>query len=207
MSERELKLNAIRTVKQSPGLVLEEHGHCEVPAGCGGVVLRWRSRSRFPVQVWIHTLESKAIFLDGEPMTSGRPLVEAGDHVLALRFERIDPAAAVLMAACRLDLRRPRVSNPQPPPEGAFRLLSLPDGTWRFTAEPPPDDSWMRPGFDDASWDAMIARDFPEPAENDWGAIGRMRRIRELGGQSLGIDRPGGPTALLVRRAFRLDPS
>lgn len=43
MPDRELKLNSIsRFSKQSPRLVLEEHGHCEVPAGCGGVVLRWR---------------------------------------------------------------------------------------------------------------------------------------------------------------------
>ena len=43
MPDRELKLNSIsRSSKQSPRLVLEEHGHCEVPAGCGGVVLRWR---------------------------------------------------------------------------------------------------------------------------------------------------------------------
>ncbi len=40
--DRELRLNSIdRYVKRSPHFVLEEHGHCEVPAGCGGVVLRW----------------------------------------------------------------------------------------------------------------------------------------------------------------------
>ncbi len=43
----ELKLNTIgRFVKRSPCLALEQHNHCEVPAGCGGVVLRWFNPSR-----------------------------------------------------------------------------------------------------------------------------------------------------------------
>ena len=37
-----LRINKLhRFAKHSPRLVLHEYSHCEVPAGCGGVVLRW----------------------------------------------------------------------------------------------------------------------------------------------------------------------
>lgn len=207
MAERDLKLNTIRSVKQSPDLVLEEHSHCEVPAGCGGVVLRWRHRMQFPIQVWLHTAASKSVYLDGQPLTSGRPLIGPGDHVLALHFARVDPGEPILMAACHLDDRSGGRARYDPPAERALRLLSAPDGTWRYTTEALPDDSWMRPGYDDSSWPAMISREFPKPPEKDWAAIGRIKRIGELGGRGLGIDRPGRPTALSVRRAFRLGPA
>ena len=44
MSDRDdLRLNELqRYRKTSSRLALEVHSHCEVPAGCGGVVLRWR---------------------------------------------------------------------------------------------------------------------------------------------------------------------
>ena len=38
----DLRLNELeRFRKTSSRLALEAHSHCEVPAGCGGVVLRW----------------------------------------------------------------------------------------------------------------------------------------------------------------------
>jgi hypothetical protein len=208
MAERDLKLNAIRTVKQSPNLVLEEHGHCEVPAGCGGVVLRWRQRSRLPIQVWLHTAASKTVYLDGDVLTSGRPLIGPGEHVLALDFSRVDPAEAVLMAACFYD-ENPTLHHTRFTPSSGrkFYLVSLADGTWKYTTEASLDDPWMRPGYDDSAWRPMIARDFPEPAKGDWATAGRIKRIVGLGGQGLGIDLPTGPTSLLVRRAFRLDPA
>lgn len=37
-----LKLNTLDRFTKQPGLLaLQESSHCEVPAGCGGVVLRW----------------------------------------------------------------------------------------------------------------------------------------------------------------------
>ena len=47
MTDEGPKLNGPdRYRKRSPRLVLEEHSHCEVPAGCGGVVLRWINTDR-----------------------------------------------------------------------------------------------------------------------------------------------------------------
>ena len=41
MSEQQLN-SLERFRKRSPRLLLEQYDSCEVPAGCGGVVLRWR---------------------------------------------------------------------------------------------------------------------------------------------------------------------
>jgi hypothetical protein len=204
MAERDLKLNSIRSVKQSPNLVLEEHGHCEVPAGCGGVVLRWRQRSQVPMQIWIHTVTSKSVYLDGKALDSGRPVIGPGEHVLALHFSRVEPDAGILMAACFHDEKQFRHTRFNPPSDRTFLVLSLPDGTWKYATEAPGDDSWMRPGYDDSRWHTMIARDLPESAKDERGAAYRIKQIAERGGQALGIDRPAGTTSLLVRRVFSL---
>ena len=93
MDERELRLNSVRFDKQSPRLALEEHSHCEIPAGCGGVVLRWRKRTTIPVLLWLHVAGEVQAFLDGAAQTSARPLVEPGEHVLALRIVSAAPTS------------------------------------------------------------------------------------------------------------------
>jgi hypothetical protein len=205
MADRDLKLNSIRYVKESPGLVLEEHGHCEVPAGCGGVILRWRERSRIPIQIWLHTGASKTVYLDGKVLDSGRPLVGPGEHVLAIHFSRIEPDDGVLMAACFYDEKRFTYVKFNPPSGRTFRLLSLADGTWKYTTEIPRDDSWMMPGYNDSRWHSMVPKDLSPPSKDDGGAIHRIKHIEGLGGQGLGIDEPA--SALLVRRTFILESS
>jgi hypothetical protein len=42
MPSDDVRLNSLDAfTKKSPRFILEEHGGGEVPAGCGGVVLRW----------------------------------------------------------------------------------------------------------------------------------------------------------------------
>jgi len=86
MPEKELRLNSLsRYSKQSPRLVLEEHSHCEVPAGCGGVVLRWRNPDKVvPCTMWSTTsAESSDLFVDGHIPESSRPLLKYGQHIIA----------------------------------------------------------------------------------------------------------------------------
>lgn len=107
MDERELRLNSLaRYAKSSPLYVLEEHGHCEVPAGCGGVVLRWRNpRAGVPVHMWLYRQGDGAVFLDGAPLPSARPVASFGDHLLAFELAVADPRYTVLMFAA--GYRRP----------------------------------------------------------------------------------------------------
>src|SRR5574339_211352 len=62
-----LRLNTLhRFRKHSPRLLLQEYSHCEVPAGCGGVVLRWIDREGgLPVVVRVAALGPVRAWLDG----------------------------------------------------------------------------------------------------------------------------------------------
>ena len=86
----DLDINTVdRFRKRSTKLILEHHSHCEVPAGCGGVVMRWRDpRDGVPLIVeWFsvsaHTLEGH---VDGE-QRGGYMVLALGAHELELRIE------------------------------------------------------------------------------------------------------------------------
>ena len=82
----EQQLNSLGRFRKQPGkLVLEEHGSCEVPAGCGGVVLRWR-RPGAPIGISLFSYvagTSQGPFLDGRRFDEQRMMVEPGEHVLS----------------------------------------------------------------------------------------------------------------------------
>lgn len=117
MAERELKLNSLgRYGKGTSRLVLEEHGHCEVPAGCGGAVLRWRNPNS-GLLFLLHAFgnDNGRILLDGAPPSSARPLVPFGEHVLSLAVTELVPGAVVPGFAAIDDESQfgfPRVSQP-----------------------------------------------------------------------------------------------
>lgn len=86
--EDDLRLNTLhRFAKQSPRLVLQEYSHCEVPAGCGGVVLRWVDpREGVPIRVALVCTMKADVSLDGAPLPTGRAAVAPGRHVLGFRL-------------------------------------------------------------------------------------------------------------------------
>lgn len=147
----DLTLNRLR--KRGQSLILEEHSSCEVPAGCGGVVLRWvrpdapctvdlRHFGGTPMKIWV----------DGNELERERVVLAPGPHVLC--FEYSTAERAVLMAALKLCHRQvPRM-----------KLLSADDGTWRCSwAEPVP--SWTDLDVDDSAWEPMVAHDVPDLSE------------------------------------------
>jgi hypothetical protein len=156
------KLNSLdRFRKQSPNLVLEQASHCEVPAGCGGVVIRWRNpHAARPLMVRVYTTAESSYWLDGEPLERGSLDVAPGRHVLAVAIEETD-RSALLMAALVYDSKR--VSNQGPPgiQEPVLNILSAPDGTWKATFEPPA-EGWQALTFDDAGWLALDGCTIPE---------------------------------------------
>jgi hypothetical protein len=208
VDERELRLNSLaRYAKSSPMYVLEEHGHCEVPAGCGGAVLRWRNpRAGVPVRMWLYREGDGALFLDGASLPSARPVVSFGEHVLAFELGVADPRYTVLMFAAWY-----------PPPPGAsvdvrssaeqdvvVSVLSAADGTWRYTARSPDGDEWMLSGFDDSRWQAMVAREDRRPPQDPKSDYGKytFEKLGRLGAAGLGV--PGGSGRIWVRRAFEV---
>jgi hypothetical protein len=202
MADRELKLNSIsRFAKQSARLVLEEHGPCEVPAGCGAVILRWRGPADpVPVKLWVLARGDYQAFLDGTALSSARPLVSPGQHVLALRLERSTDGELVLMFAGLTDEKHLELQA-SPGTEPPALILSRPDGSWLYTTEEPADDTWMRPGFDASNWPAMVPeappQSDPERAESYW-----IDRMQEDGAQPIGVSSP--VNTIWVRKEFHL---
>src|SRR5262245_25722640 len=86
------RLNSLDRFRKHPGrLVLEEHGHCEVPAGCGGVVLRWRNPlAAVPITLRLYTPVPAVMSIDGREVSTSRVDLSPGRHVLALRLDDAD---------------------------------------------------------------------------------------------------------------------
>ena len=117
MADRNLKLNSLgRYGKNNSRLLLEEHSHCEVPAGCGGVVLRWRNpNSGLLFMLHFFSAGKATLLLDGKTVPSARPLIPFGEHVLSLAVTDIVPGSAILGFAGIHDESEsnfPRISQP-----------------------------------------------------------------------------------------------
>ncbi|MDX3226298.1 hypothetical protein [Streptomyces sp. ME19-01-6] len=211
MDERELKLNSLsRYAKTSPLFILEEHGHCEVPAGCGGVVLRWRNpRAGVPFTMWLETDGPSEMYLDGTAPSSSRPLVPFGTHVLALEIAAYDSAYTTLMFA---GIYKPdediHVQTTAPHGVAETSVLSAADGTWKYSLDEPEDDAWARPGFDDDGWQPMVERPERRPAEDPERNAEpyRVRKLKGFGAVGLGVPGQGGGR-VWVRKVFTIsDP-
>lgn len=185
MADDELRLNSLdRFRKRSPKLVLEEHSHCEVPAGCGGVVLRWRDSGAIPFRMWLATPGREAqAWIDGEVSQSAVPTLVPGVHVLALQVA-VAPGGGVLVFAGTTD---PEETEAQPS-HLHTTVCSAPDGSWSYSLTPPEDGAWLRPGF--AGWPALEAFEFAAAETERWPC----RPALDHGGVGLGV-----PAADLAR--------
>jgi hypothetical protein len=206
MAKRDLNLNSLgRYAKQSSRLILEQHSHCEVPAGCGGVVLRWRSDvSELPVLLHAFSSGKSKLLIDGLAPASSRPMVSFGDHVLALVLEEVPKDAILAVAAVHDASRVPLISQQL---GEVLHVLSDADGTWRSTTIKPADDHWMKSGFDDSSWAALEAGQPPAlekrpgyTRETIWEL--RLQMALDAGAKCLRLNTSTGQ--MWVRRVFQL---
>jgi hypothetical protein len=206
MTERDLKLNTIGGLTASPRLVLEEHGSCEVPAGCGGVIMRWRRRSDIPLEMWLYTTETVEAFLDGDRLASARPLVGSGAHVLAFRLPQPRwPKRALMLFAAFHSEQQLRHSAVAPRSGLLYTLVSDADGSWRYDTTDSDDADWMQPGYDDTAWRPMIQRPMPRE-KNDTMRKHYLDQIVQLGGKPVGGD-VRKSDVIRIRRAFTLAAS
>jgi hypothetical protein len=137
--DEDLRINTLhRFAKHSPTLVLHEYSHCEVPAGCGGVVLRWIDPSEgVPAQVRLTAPGARgALWLDGTKLASALFQLRSGVRVFALHLTRTKPIAQPF--CLRVAFERPEDS-----------IVRLATGRYTTTA---PDESWLEPAFDDRAW-------------------------------------------------------
>lgn len=214
MSDQELRLNGpSRYTKQSQRLILEEYSHCEVPAGCGGVVLRWRGLDQHMPLLLRSAADNgrtARLAVDGQDTRLRSKLALAyGEHVLSLVIAEAGLRFALVLLAADLDPQYLRILQP----EGDTALRTLPDGSWRATLAEPADEGWQRPGFDDAAWTPLVERPLRPAPRREGGGIGRWaQELLDQGARGLGLDpalaraaAAGRPT-VYVRKVFRLAP-
>jgi hypothetical protein len=152
-ADEKLRLNTLhRLAKHSDRLVLMEYSHCEVPAGCGGYVMRWRDPSAGrPLVLNVACSGRVQGFIDGAPITSSRCTLTVGQHQLAMHVS-VEEAPAPLVVAVFVD--DPRAAHD----EEEVVLLSADDSTWRCTERAPAaDDDWKALDHDDAGWQPLRA--------------------------------------------------
>jgi hypothetical protein len=197
------ELNSLsRFRKQSGRLVLEEHSHCEVPAGCGGVVLRWRNPlAAVPLTLHLYTPVPAACFLDGAPVGTARVDPAPGRHALALALENAPLSAGLILFAAVPP--RNETQGGADVVQAPLQVLTADDGTWRATLKPPPGDDWKLPAFDDGEWTVLKAAPAPQLQRGDPGAY-RCGECIRLGAICLGLPANvrGGMPASLWQRLF-----
>lgn len=206
MPDRDLKLNSLsRFSKTSPRLVLEEYSHCEVPAGCGGVVMRWRKPNE-PMTMWVNinsTAQTESMILDGENVLWKTRLgITWGNHVFAMSFEDVDLSQGFLLFSARLDDQFVRILQP----EGETKILSKPDGKWKYTLKQPLSNDWQLTDFDDSTWLPMIAKALPAKNFRGYDMSDFYQRARDRGAEDLGVDAKRVTGSVWVRRAFHIQP-
>src|SRR5262249_26215696 len=165
------QLNALGRFRKQPArLVLEEYSHCEVPAGCGGVVLRWRNPlAAISVLLHVYTARKATTLIDGKARHHGLMDLGIGRHVFAARIPEADLRLGILIFPAIHNAKHfvDRASGEVA--EEPLRVLSRGDGSWKYTLVAPADESWMKLDFDDSAWEPL--KEVPTP-QLDWGHEG-----------------------------------
>jgi hypothetical protein len=201
----EQRLNSLDRFRKRPGrLILEVYSHCEVPAGCGGAVLRWRNPlAAVPVRVHLYTAVTATCFIDGTPLRTAGIDLAPGPHVVAVALETVGEATGLLMFAAVSDDRTPQKALPEGLTELRPAILSRGDGTWRYSLAPPA-EGWQALGFDDRAWPALVRVPTPGLGYGDPGGY-QCRRAAEAGAECLGLREPASEwECVWVRKVFEV---
>lgn len=186
MSTGDLRLNSIdRFRKSSDRLILEQHGHCEVPAGCGGVVLRWRNPDAgCPVVFACAAMAKVDLIVNGQRVAS-RAILPWGENTIAVRLSEVQPDFPFLMTTM----------HDVPGNSGSRNMIpggsTSADGTWKVSQSE--SDGWYMPDFVDADWQGLQEFNQNFPTENRWRFDGLVRH----GAQPLRL--PVNSTTVFVR--------
>jgi len=138
----DLKINTLhRFAKHSARLVLHEYSHCEVPAGCGGVVLRWMDPARGrPVTVRVAKGD---VWIDGVELEVSHTQLVPGMHLLAVHGRDVQPRVTLDGDVRELPLVNWRCTQADPGP--GWQAVAFDDRSWR--GDDPGGEQWVRVMF------------------------------------------------------------
>jgi hypothetical protein len=152
----DLRINTLhRFAKHSPRLVLQEYSHCEVPAGCGGVVIRWYDPAGgTPATLRVVLVDARAeLWIDGVQLATSWLQLAPGPHVVALHVTPTEDGA------------RPRIAMLSAQYDADADVDLVADARWRVTTREPA-ATWTQVGFAEA-WDAA-----PRASEDALASLG-----------------------------------
>lgn len=192
--QQALQLNTLhRFRKHSPRLLLEEYSHCEVPAGCGGVVMRWVDPDAgTPAVVRVFVEARATLWLNGELIESGRVDVACGPNVLAVALDEIVAPESGLRGligqarppALMLSIVRALGTDVASGEEAVVLLSSGRASVWRIRADEPP-AGWTALDFDDSDWREAERTELAPERESAWHA----QQLRGHGAYPLALPR------------------
>jgi len=192
--EDRLRINTLhRFAKRSSRLVLQEYSHCEVPAGCGGYVFRWRDPAAgLPVVVHVACHAEASLWIDGKPRPGTHTAIPFGECVLALHLRRVKQPAVLALV---ITLDHPERSDD----DGDQTVLASAGSVrWRATVTPP-DETWTGGDFDDGDWSPLAAAELDEQVTH--GESWRYEYVVGMGAEALRL--PG--EEVWIRARFLAD--
>lgn len=203
--KRDLVVNDLaRYEKASERLVLEDYSSCEVPAGCGGGILRWIDpREALPLTLRIWTARGAEVFFDGAPVRSSRIDARLGAHVLAIALRHDGDAPAQLaLSLCYSDETEPSAALEPTRDRSIGRRLDVLSGAGAAivgASRDPGGDAWRLPGFDDSGWRALAPVKAAEPSSAGW----HLQAILKTGACIVGLQ--DARSDVWVRCSFDVD--
>lgn len=152
--------------------MLHQYSHCEVPAGCGGVVLRWvdPTTTRTAYVTLVAPAAHAELWIDGHPLERAVVDLHPGWCLLAAELTSDGAASQPFALAIRWQ---------------SGTVASLAGATWRATTSRP-DPRWFIREFDDSQWaaprrappDTIAAQ--PEYLRNAFADAPHLLASREL---------------------------
>ena len=184
------ELNSLsRFRKQASRLVLEAQGSCEVPAGCGGVVLPGEIRSmQCRSRSTLYTPVPTTCFIDGAESRLGRIDLAPGRHAVAFTLENVDLSRGLIQFAA-IHTSSKAEPKSQPCTEPPVEVLTANDGTWKCTLAEPPTDDWRRIAFDDRDWLVLTEAESPQ-LERAAAGYYQCKACEDVGEICLGLPGP-----------------
>lgn len=156
-----------RFTKTSHSLILEEYDHCEVPAGCGGVVLRWVNPDS-PMRIGVRVYgkgSAQGFYLDGERVGTSQADLAPGRHVLVLALNYREPSPPGEASMAVISTRYSRVKrHGDVLPE--LTLPSRANGSWLGSTQQPDAHALTAHEPDPEVWRPLTPATLTEPEED-----------------------------------------